>query len=238
MAAAGMKHATMELGGHSAVFIFEDADPKSIAAAAINAKFRNAGQICYAPTRFYVCARHYETFLATFAGLTAALKVGPGDDPSTEVGPLTNSRRLSAVAALVEDAVRRGARLQQGGRRIGERGYFYAPTILTDVPDDAQVMNDEPFGPIATISRFDGVEEAIALANRLSYGLAAYVFSQNRRTVLSWLDGVESGTVGVNTFQVTLPETPFGGVKDSGVGREGGAEGLEAYLDTKFVSEA
>jgi succinate-semialdehyde dehydrogenase/glutarate-semialdehyde dehydrogenase len=237
MAAAEMKHATMELGGHSAAFIFDDSDPRRIAAATLNAKFRNAGQICYAPTRFYVCERHYETFAAELARLAGDLKIGPGDKPDTQIGPLTNKRRLESVRGLVEDAVHRGARLRLGGKRMGDRGYFFEPTILTDVPDDARVMNEEPFGPIATIGRFEGIEQAVSLANRLNYGLAAYIFSESRKTILAWLDGVESGTVGVNTFQITLPETPFGGVKDSGMGREGGAEGLDAYLVTKFVSE-
>lgn len=236
MAAGEMKLATMELGGHSAVFVFEDADPVEVAAAAIKAKFRNAGQICYAPTRFYICAAHFDAFAEAFRGRAEALRVGPGDEPSSEIGPLTNARRLAAVEGLVEDAVSRGARLLTGGRRVGKQGFFYAPTVLADVPEAARVMTEEPFGPIAMLNRFGGVEQAIELANRLAFGLAAYAFTHNRRTALAFLRGVESGTVGINTFQVTLPETPFGGVKDSGMGREGGAEGLEAYLTTKFVS--
>lgn len=237
-AASDMKHVTMELGGHSAAFVFDDADPAEVAAQAVKAKFRNAGQICYAPTRFYVCERHYTSFVSEFTRLTAALRVGPGWEASTEVGPLTNQRRLEAVDRLVQDAVSRGARALTGGGRVGEAGFFYAPTLLSDVPDGARVMNEEPFGPIATVGRFNEVDQAVTLANKLAYGLAAYIFTQSRTTVLKFLDGVESGTVGVNTFQITLPETPFGGVKDSGLGREGGSEGLDAYLTTKFVSVA
>jgi succinate-semialdehyde dehydrogenase/glutarate-semialdehyde dehydrogenase len=238
MAAAEMKLATMELGGHSPVFVFDDADPVAVAEAAVKAKFRNAGQICYAPTRFYICDRHYAVFAETLARLAKDLRVGPGDDPTSEIGPLTNARRLAAVEALVADAVARGARLLAGGRRIGVRGFFYEPTVLADVPDSARAMTEEPFGPIAMLNRFGGVEEAVSLANRLEYGLAAYAFTHDRRTALAFLRGIESGTVGINTFQVTVPETPFGGVKDSGIGREGGSEGLEAYLTTKLVSAA
>jgi len=238
MAAGEMKLSTMELGGHSAVFVFEDADPLAVAKAAVHAKFRNAGQICYAPTRFYICDRHYDAFAEAFATAATALRVGPGDSPDSDIGPLTNARRLNAVEALVADAVDRGARLLAGGRRIGDRGFFYLPTILADVPDTARVMSEEPFGPIAMLNRFAGVDQALERANRLPYGLGAYAFTRDRATALAFLNGVESGTVGINTFQLTVPESPFGGVKDSGIGREGGAAGLEAYLTTKFVSAA
>lgn len=236
-AQAGVKRTTMELGGHAPVLIFEDADIDHAIKVMAFAKFRNAGQVCISPTRFYVHESVHDRFVDGFAKAAAALKVGDGLDPATNMGPLANSRRVPAMERLVADAVERGARVKTGGERGSNQGYFFQPTILADVPEDALIMNEEPFGPVAVTARFSRFEEAIEQANRLPYGLASYAFTQSRQTAAMVSEAIEAGMVGINNNAISMTETPFGGVKQSGYGSEGGSEGMDAYLVTKFTSE-
>jgi succinate-semialdehyde dehydrogenase/glutarate-semialdehyde dehydrogenase len=236
LAAARMKPCTMELGGHGPVLVFDDVDPVAVAKLTVGGKYRNAGQVCISPTRFMIHERIYEPFVEAFVAGAEALKVGDGLDPATEMGPLVSERRLRAVEAIVAEAVRDGARLRTGGERLGNAGWFYKPTVLTDVPDQARVLHDEPFGPIAVISPFRDREDAMERANALPFGLAAYAFTASQDHAAFVADRFENGMVGVNTFSVGGSEAPFGGIKESGYGREGGAEGLEAYLVSKVVA--
>jgi succinate-semialdehyde dehydrogenase/glutarate-semialdehyde dehydrogenase len=236
LAAAQMKPCTMELGGHAPVLVFGDVDPVATARLAVAGKFRNAGQVCISPTRFMVHETVYDAFVDTFVAGTQALVVGDGLDPATEVGPLANARRLVAVETIVAEAIASGARLRTGGARIGNKGYFYQPTVLTDVPDEARIQHDEPFGPIALISSFGDREEAMRRANGTPYGLAAYAFTRSQADAAFVARRYESGMVGINTFGIGGTEAPFGGIKDSGYGREGGMEGIDAYLTTKLVA--
>lgn len=236
LAGAHMKRATMELGGHAPVIVAEDADVDRAARVAAAAKFRNAGQVCISPTRFLVAHAVRERFVAGFAEAVRALRVGPGLEPGTTMGPLANPRRLAAMQALTADALDRGATLVAGGERIGRSGHFFAPTLLDDVPRDARVFNDEPFGPIAAVQGFDALDDAIAEANRLPYGLAAYAFTGSLRTAHALTQRLEAGLLWINQPSPAWPELPFGGVKDSGHGSEGGPEALEGYLHTKSVS--
>jgi succinate-semialdehyde dehydrogenase / glutarate-semialdehyde dehydrogenase len=238
MAAQGAKRTTMELGGHAPVVVFEDADIEAAAALSVAAKFRNAGQVCVSPTRFYVHDRVHDDFVARLTSLAEALPVGDGLDPASKMGPLANSRRIDAMTKLIDDAVGHGAKLKTGGERIGNRGYFYKPTVLADVPVEARIMNEEPFGPVAVTSRFSSFDEVVAQANRLPFGLASYSFTRSVKYATAIADALESGMVGVNTFAITVAETPFGGIKESGYGSEGGIEGLDAYLNTKFIAQA
>ena len=237
-AQAGAKRTTMELGGHAPVLVFDDVDAVHAGTMAVAGKYRNAGQICVSPTRFYVHERVHDRFVETFIQQSQALKVGPGLDPDSKMGPLANPRRVEAMEAFVADAQAKGAKVRTGGNRIGNRGFFFEPTVLTDVPADARVMHDEPFGPLAAITTFADESEAIARANALPFGLAAYTFTRDHDRATRVADRLETGLVGLNTFVVSLPETPFGGVKESGYGSEGGAEGLDAYHVTKFVMHA
>lgn len=236
LAAVEMKPCTMELGGHAPVLVFGDVDPVVAARAMVAGKYRNAGQVCVSPTRFMVDKAIYEPFVEAFVAGASALKVGDGLDPTTEMGPLANARRLVAVEATVADAIACGATLRTGGRRIGNTGYFYEPTVLTDVPSTARVLNDEPFGPIAVISAFDDRQAAMDLANSTPFGLAAYAFTASQENAAFVSSKLESGLVGVNTFMIGGAEVPFGGIKESGYGREGGSEALDAYLVTKVVA--
>lgn len=233
-----LKRATLELGGHAPVIICDDVDIESVAKASVLAKFRNAGQVCTAPTRFLVQAGAHDRFVDSFAREMAEFRVGNGLDAANDMGPLANPRRDEAVGALIDDAVAAGGRLVAGGERLFNAGHFRAPALIADVPLNARAMNDEPFGPIALTRRFDTIDEAVAEANRLPYGLAAYAFTRDRDRSAALRRSVESGMIGINSFSLTWPETPFGGVKESGYGSEGGSEGLDAYLVTKFVSEA
>jgi succinate-semialdehyde dehydrogenase/glutarate-semialdehyde dehydrogenase len=238
LAGAHMKRATMELGGHAPALVFNDADIDAAVAVLGGGKYRNAGQVCIAPTRFLVQDEVYETFLEKFTARAQALKIGDGLADGTTMGPLANSRRVAAMEAFVADAVGKGATLHTGGSRAGNKGYFFQPTILTDIPADARVLHEEPFGPLALFSRFTSFDDAITEANRLPYGLAAYAFTRSNTTATALGASIESGMVTINHHGLALTETPFGGVKDSGYGSEGGAEGLEPYLVTKFVSQA
>lgn len=238
LAGQHMKRATMELGGHAPAIVFDDADVETAVRVLSANKYRNAGQVCVAPTRFLVQERVYDRFVDGFVAASKALKVGDGLDPETQMGPLVHGRRIEAMEAFVADAEAAGARLLAGGSRIGNRGHFFEPTVFADVPLDARLMNEEPFGPIAAIRRFSDDEEALSEANRLPYGLAAYAYTRSGARAARIGAGVEAGMVSINHHGIALPETPFGGVKDSGYGSEGGSEAIEAYLTTKFVTQA
>jgi succinate-semialdehyde dehydrogenase/glutarate-semialdehyde dehydrogenase len=238
MAGAHMKRATMELGGHAPAIIFADADLDAAAKILAGAKFRNAGQVCVAPTRFLVQNEVYEPFLERFTAAAQAVKLGNGLEPGTTMGPLANDRRVAAMEGFVADAVQKGATVRTGGKRFGNKGYFYEPTVLTDLAPDTRALHEEPFGPLGLFLKFDGFEEAITEANRLPYGLAAYAYTRSATTATALGARIESGMVGINHHGLALPETPFGGVKDSGYGSEGGAEGLEPYVVTKFITQA
>ncbi len=237
LAAAQMKPCTMELGGHAPVLVFGDVDLEATARACVTGKFRNAGQVCISPTRFLVHESIYAPFVDAFVAGAESLVIGKGLDPRTEMGPLANDRRLAAVEALVADTVAAGGRLRTGGSRIGNEGYFYQPTVLTDVPENARILHEEPFGPVAVIAPFSDREEAMARANATVYGLAAYAFTRSQQDAAFVSRRIESGMVGINTFGVGGTEGPFGGVKESGYGREGGMEGIDAYLTTKLVAQ-
>ncbi len=236
LAGLHMKRATMELGGHAPVIIAADADLDLAAPQIAANKFRNAGQVCISPTRFLVHDDLHEPFVARFTQAARAITVGNGMDPQTDMGPLANERRIPALEALVGDAVARGARLATGGRRIGNEGYFFEPTVLVDVPTSARIMNEEPFGPVAVINRFSTLDDAIAEANRLPYGLAAYAYTRSSETATRLGRDIEAGMTTINHLGFALPEVPFGGTKESGYGTEGGPEALEAYLETRFVT--
>lgn len=233
-----MKRATMELGGHAPALIFDDANLDQAVSILASNKFRNAGQVCIAPTRFLVQDGVYETVVNKFIAKCQALKLGDGMEAGTNMGPLANDRRLGAMEALVADAVGKGARLRTGGKRAGNKGYFFEPTILTDIPADARVWSEEPFGPLALFMPFKTYDEAITEANRLEYGLASYAYTRDTNRVTALGTDIDSGMVGINHHGLAMTETPFGGIKDSGYGSEGGAEGLEPYLITKFVTQA
>jgi succinate-semialdehyde dehydrogenase/glutarate-semialdehyde dehydrogenase len=190
------------------------------------------------PTRFLVQEKMYETFVSRFVDHAKAVRVGDGLDKATVMGPLANPRRVVAMEAFIGDAVKRGATLRAGGNRIGNKGNFFEPTVLTDVPKEARVMNEEPFGPLAVISPFSGFDEVVTEANRLPFGLAAYAFTRSAKTANAIANAVESGMITINHLGLALPEVPFGGVKESGYGSEGGSEAIEAYLNTKFVTQA
>lgn len=238
MAGQHMKRTTMELGGHAPVIIFDDADVDEAAQLLSGAKHRNSGQICVAPTRFIVQDKVYSRFLDKYTEAAKGIRVGDGTDPTTTMGAMANSRRIDAMEDLVADAVNNGAQLITGGSRIGNRGYYFEPTILTDVPIGAKVMNEEPFGPISLISKFNEVEQALEEANRLPYGLAAYAYTRSSRNANLAYEGMESGMISVNHQGLALAEVPFGGVKESGYGSEGGVEAMEGYLVSKFVTHA
>ncbi len=237
MAGAHMKRITMELGGHAPAIVFGDADVDAAAKILSANKFRNAGQVCVAPTRFLVQEPVFGAFVDKFTAAARALKVGNGIDKETRMGPLAHARRLDAIEAFVADATAKGAKLETGGRRIGNKGYFFEPTVLTGVPREARIMNEEPFGPLAIINSFDTFDEVVTEANRLPYGLAAYAYTRSTKTAEAIGHAVESGMVSINHHGLALPEVRFGGVKDSGFGSEGGADALDAYLNTKFITQ-
>jgi succinate-semialdehyde dehydrogenase/glutarate-semialdehyde dehydrogenase len=237
LAGEHMKRVTMELGGHAPAIVFDDADLDAATKVLSTAKFRNAGQVCAAPTRFLVQDGVYDGFIDRFVAAAKEIKVGSGLEPGVTMGPLANERRVPMMEALVQDAVKKGAKLKTGGNRIGNKGYFFEPTVLVDVPKDARAMNEEPFGPLALFAPFSTFDEVVAEANRLPYGLAAFAFTRSAKTAGAIAGAIESGMVTINHNGLALPEVPFGGIKDSGYGSEGGSEAIEAYLNTKFVSQ-
>jgi succinate-semialdehyde dehydrogenase / glutarate-semialdehyde dehydrogenase len=236
LAASHMKRATMELGGHAPVLVFDDADVEGAAKLMGAFKYRNAGQVCVSPTRFFVHDKVYDNFVGKFIDIAKKTKVGDGMAPDTRMGPLANPRRVNAIEAFVADAQDKGAKVEAGGKRIGNQGNFFEPTVLTDVPENARIMSEEPFGPVAVMLRFKETDDVLDRANKLPYGLASYAFTKDAKVATKVADALESGMVTINHFGIALPETPFGGVKDSGFGHEGGTEGLQVYLQSKFVS--
>jgi succinate-semialdehyde dehydrogenase/glutarate-semialdehyde dehydrogenase len=236
MAAAHMKPHIMELGGHAPAIVCEDADPQAAARACAVGKFINAGQVCTSASRFIVHESLYERFVQGFADAASAVVVGDGLDPKTKMGPLANRRRLQATEALVADALAHNATVVCGGKRIGARGNFYAPTVLSDVPVQARVMTVEPFAPVAPIVSYQRLDDAIELANSLPYGLAAYAFTPSAAVAEEITHRLEAGIISINHVGGSIHEAPSGGWKESGYGREGGSEGLDGYLITKRVS--
>ncbi|AMA60704.1 NAD-dependent succinate-semialdehyde dehydrogenase [Bradyrhizobium sp. CCGE-LA001] len=237
LAVQGLKRMTLELGGHAPVLIFDDVDPEAAALSAVTAKFRNAGQVCTSPTRFFVHESIHDRFAARLAELAEAIVVGDGFDASTQMGPLAHARRVESMERFVDDARARQIRVAAGGRRCGETGYFYRPTVLSHVDQECLASNVEPFGPLAATAPFRTVDEALQLANRLPFGLAAYVMTHDMRNASAASEAIQSGNVIVNHWQASLPETPFGGYKDSGIGSEGGIEGLQEFQTLKYVSQ-
>lgn len=238
LAGAHMKRATMELGGHAPVIVFDDADVDVATKILSASKIRNAGQVCISPTRFLVQEPVYDQFVDKFVTAIKSAKVGDGMEQGTQMGPLANTRRITAMESFIGDAVKHGADVRAGGNRIGNKGNFFEPTVLTNVPKDARIMNEEPFGPVAVIAPFRSFDDAVEEANRLPFGLASYAYTRSARTATAVAAAVESGMMSINHHGLALPEVPFGGVKDSGYGSEGGLEAIEAYLNTKFVSQA
>ncbi len=236
LAGLHMKRVTMELGGHAPAIVLDDADLAKAVKALAGSKLRNAGQVCISPTRFLVQRNAFDGFVDGFVDAFRATKVGNGLEADTQMGPLANERRIPALEALIQDAVDRGAELRTGGRRIGNTGNFFEPTVLANVPTDARLMNEEPFGPLAIINRIETLDEAIAEANRLPFGLAAYAFTSSLEAEHRLSTEIEAGMTTINHIGLSLPEVPFGGIKDSGYGVEGGSEATEAYLITKFVT--
>ena len=239
LAAEGVKRISMELGGHAPVLIFEDADPEYAGEMCARFKFRNCGQVCASPSRFYVHESIYEAFCRQFAKTASSLKVGPGLDPDTQVGPMANARGLAHAQHLIADAVNQGATLLCGGKRPdyipGDKGFYIEPTVLSNVPDSAAITQLEPFAPVAPITAFKTFDEAIEKANSTPYGLASYVFTRSLKTATLASEQIEAGMVGVNDMAIAAAEMPFGGVKESGMGREGGAFGIHEYLEPKYV---
>lgn len=238
LAGEHMKRVTMELGGHAPSIVFEDADVEKAARLLAGAKYRNAGQVCIAPTRFLVHEAVFDRFVDGLVESSEAIKVGNGLEDGVTMGALANGRRIDAIGEFTADAISKGAKLRTGGERIGNRGYFHQPTVLTDVPLDARAQSEEPFGPLALVNRFSSYEGMVEEANRLPYGLASYAYTRSAKTIADLSRDIESGMLSVNHHGLGLPEVPFGGVQDSGYGSEGGTEAIEAYLNTKLVTTA
>ncbi len=238
LAARGMKRYTAELGGHAPVIVCADADIEVVAKLAVVAKFRNAGQVCASPVRFYIHDSRYAEFRQRFVALARNLKLGSGLDESSEMGPLIHGRRVREIQGLVEDAIALGGTLCCGGKPLAGKGNFYPPTVLEYVPEQARLQQVEPFGPIALLQAFSSLDEVLARANALPVGLSAYAFTRDLATAHRLGEELEAGMVGINHFGVSQPETPFGGWKESGVGQESGSEGLLSYTEVKLVSIA
>jgi succinate-semialdehyde dehydrogenase/glutarate-semialdehyde dehydrogenase len=236
MAGRCMKPVIMELGGHAPVIVCDDVDPVATATMCVAGKSRNAGQVCVSPTRFFVHEAIYERFAQSFSEKAAALKIGNGLDTTNQMGPLANPRRIAVIEAFVADAKAKGARVLSGGSRTTDSGFFFPMTVLADVPDNALAMHEEPFGPLALLTPFHSMEEVIKKANALPYGLAGYAFTTSAHNANQLVEDLEVGTLSINHFVASTAETPFGGVKESGYGREGGIEGLECYTVVKNVS--
>ncbi|HEY5410292.1 MAG TPA: NAD-dependent succinate-semialdehyde dehydrogenase [Caulobacteraceae bacterium] len=238
LAAERMLRTTMELGGHGPVIVFDDADIDQALSIIAPHKYRNAGQVCVSPTRFYVQEPVYERFVKGFTEIAESLVVGDGLDPASKMGPMANPRRLDAMEALIGDARANGAEVLTGGERMGNQGFFWRPTVIRDAPDTSRIMNEEPFGPVAIMNPFKDFDDAVEKANRLPYGLAAYAFTQSSKRAMLISDAIEAGMVGVNNVQIAGADAPFGGVKESGHGSEDGPEGVDACRVIKSVSMA
>ena len=237
LAADNLIRCTMELGGHSPVIVFDDADVDAAIKVIGTNKFRNAGQVCISPTRYYVQENVYSKFVDGFAEIANTMKVGNGLEEGVQMGPLVADRRIPVMEGWVNDARDHGATIKAGGERLGNKGYFWKPTVMADVPEDARIMNEEPFGPVAPVTPFKTMDDVVERANKLPFGLASYVFTTDGKKAMQMSEQINAGLVGVNHPGVSTPETPFGGVNESGYGSEGGIEGLEAFLRTKFVTE-
>ncbi|MCW0236433.1 MAG: NAD-dependent succinate-semialdehyde dehydrogenase [Ferrovibrio sp.] len=237
LAGQHMKRITMELGGHAPAIVFDDADVDTAVKVLSANKFRNAGQVCVSPTRFLVHESVYGKFVEGFTAFAKSLKVGDGMDKETRMGPLANDRRVQAMEMFVADAVSKGAKVETGGKRIGNKGNFFEPTVLTGINTDMRIMNEEPFGPLAPIIPFSNFDAVVEEANRLPFGLAAYAYTRSAKTAAAIGAAFESGMVSINHHGLALPEVPFGGIKDSGYGSEGGSEAIESYLNTKFITQ-
>ena len=237
LAADDMKRSTMELGGHGPVLVFPDTDIEQVLNMSVGHKTYNAGQVCVALTRFIVHESIYDDFIKGFTERMSAVNVGCGQDADSQMGPMANPRRLDAMDEFISDAVNHGATLHCGGKRLEQQGYYYAPTVLSNIPLTARIMNEEPFGPVALINSFSTDEEAVAEANRLPYGLAAYAWTDNAKRQKMLAEEIETGMLGINTVNIGGADCPFGGVKWSGHGHEDGPEGLAACLVTKTVHE-
>ena len=238
LASSGLKRCTFELGGHSPAIVCEDSDLEIALSTLTSFKFRNSGQVCIAPSRFYVHRKHYDSFVNGFVESAQSQKLGDGFEESTTMGPMANARRIDAMTNFIKNAVNSGAKLLTGGKRWGNVGYFWEPTILVDVPEESKIMKEEPFGPIAPIIPFDSLDEAIKKSNSLPYGLAAYVFTQSEESTEKLVESLEAGGIAINSAAPVPSDLPYGGFKDSGYGYEGGIEGVEAYLHKKLVSLA
>ncbi|MFZ1479954.1 MAG: NAD-dependent succinate-semialdehyde dehydrogenase [Paracoccaceae bacterium] len=236
LAARSMTPVLMELGGHAPVIVCDDVDARAAGVISASRKARNSGQVCTSPTRFFVAEKSFDVFAGAFADRAASVRFGDGLEPGTEMGPVANARRIEAMEALVADARDKGARVLAGGVRPNRKGYFYPVTVLADVPDDARVMREEPFGPLAVINPVKSLDEAICKANALPFGLAAYGFTHSAANADRLASEIEAGNVSINTLEASVAEVPFGGVKYSGHGREGGAEGLHHYTHVKTIS--
>jgi succinate-semialdehyde dehydrogenase / glutarate-semialdehyde dehydrogenase len=237
IASQEFKRVTLELGGHAPALIFDDADIEQAIKLSVASRFRNAGQVCTAPSRFFVQEAVYDRFVAGFVEAAKAIPVGDGLEPESKMGPLANVRRLDAMESLMADAERHGSKLLAGGRRLGNIGFFFAPTVLTDVPRQAKLMNQEPFGPLTPIVPFKTFDQVVLEANRLPYGLAAYAFTQSQARSARLAEALQAGVIAINGMTVTAPEGPFGGVKESGIGRESGIEGLLEHMNVKTITE-
>ena len=242
LAAEGMKRTTMELGGHGPVLVFDDVDLEQVLDLSVGAKYRNSGQVCVSPTRYYVHESIHQKFVEGFAARAKNWQVGDGLDAATKMGPMANPRRISAMDMFIGDARSHGGKVNAGGSATKvdgkPNGFFFSPTVLSDVPETARIMNEEPFGPVAIINPFSDFDSVIKAANRLPYGLAAYAFTRSSKRVNLLGEQLEAGMIGINSYQIAVPESPFGGVKESGHGSEEGIEGLEACLVTKFITES
>ncbi|WP_454829816.1 NAD-dependent succinate-semialdehyde dehydrogenase [Paraburkholderia xenovorans] len=237
MAGRGLKRCTLELGGHAPVLVFADAEIETATANILGAKLRNSGQICTSPTRMFVHESIYEKFVDVMARKANAWRVGNGFEKNSQMGPMANPRRIAAMQQMVDDAVAKGATVSAGGTQIGDKGWFWRPTVLSNVNEDMLASNVEPFGPMALVKAFSNTEEALKFANRLPFGLASYVFTTNIQTATHVSEEIQSGVVCINNCVASLPETPFGGVKDSGYGKEGGIEGLQEFMQVKYIAQ-
>lgn len=237
-AAQQLKPATMELGGHAPVIVFDDVDVEKAARACVAFKFRNAGQVCLSPSRFFVQAGVAQAFTRRFVQLVQELRVGDGMQLDTQMGPLNNLRRIEAARTLVEQAQDVGAQVQTGGKRLGRQGFFFAPTVLTGLDESARILREEPFCPVAPLMTFESMDEVIRRANATEFGLAAYAFTNRLDRAAEFTERIEAGWIGVNSFTPSLNDAPIGGMKDSGLGYEGGPEGLDAYMHIRFISQA
>jgi acyl-CoA reductase-like NAD-dependent aldehyde dehydrogenase len=233
-----LKPATMELGGHAPVLVFDDVDVEKVARACVGFKFRNAGQVCLSPSRFYVQEKLADAFIETFTRITESLKVGDGLEPGVQMGPLNNKRRLAAARQFVEHAHGCGASVRTGGSSPSRAGNFFLPTVLTGLNEDASILTEEPFCPVAPIMTFSTMEDGLAKANAVDFGLAAYAFTNHMERAAEFSERIEAGWVGINSFVPSLADAPIGGIKDSGLGYEGGPEGLDAYQHLKFISQS